>query len=607
MATNRAPKRKRKAAGREIVRREAFSHLKPVVFEGEEFPDYIGMAEGYVDAVIAGLVIENQFVVKAAKRYRQMRKAAQKAGNPFWWSPEHAIEVCAFAERCPATTGGILKLEPCQCWWLIAIFGFREPHPLDPDAPSVRWVKEAHLETGRKQGKSAIGAVIDLYCFLYEGEVASQILLGASSRSQAGAVFKPIHGILSKEPDLRDGFGLKVTSKEVRRPDDGAFITTISAIGRKEDSHNPHVAHLDEVHAISQALYAVMRSSLGNRANQLFLKTTTAGHFFAGPGYDQRLRIERVLNGEETADRLFAVIYTIDAEDLKSPFKWENIIKANPLLGVTKFEQAFRDEIEEAKNNPFVRGEFIVKTLNFYAQTSERAFQSADWEACADPEMKLVDYVGRKCFVGIDLASRDDMAAIALIFEHLTLEDTMAVFVEHFTPEQAPGFYDERVMAHYHQWREQGHLKVTPGAILDFSILEMRIIEIAATFDAEAVVFDEAQHVQLIAKLHTKGIEAGAVRATPANLAEPTKDFMARVRACKVRHDGNPVLKWNIMNVRVQGSELPRPAKDKTAPHLKIDGASAITHANVARLSRVRIKREEPETPADPKIRTLDD
>lgn len=445
---------------------------------------------------------------------------------------------------------------------------------------------------------SEIGAIIDVYCFLFEGEEGSQVLLGASSRAQARKVFDPIYKGLMAEDDLRSMFDLKVTTKEVRAPQTGGYITTVSSNGKKEDGHNPHVGHIDEVHAITDAFYEVMRSSLGARDSQLFLKTTTAGHYFAGPGYAQRLRIERVLNGEESADRLFAVIYTIDPADLKTPFKWENIVKSNPLLGVTKRSSAFEDDIEQARHNPFSRGEFIVKILNFYAQTNDRAIQSAEWDACRDGDLRLSDYLGRDGFVGVDLASRDDMAAIAIIFDHLSAPGALAVFVEHYVPAEAPGFYDDRVSAQYHQWAEAGVLRTTPGAVLDFDVIEARLLEIHAMISAHAVVFDEAQHTQMIAKLHRKGVEAGAIRATPANLAEPTKDMLALIRAGLFRHDGNPILRWNAMNTRIQGAELPRPAKDKTAWHMKIDGISALTHANVARLSRITIKKAGDDKPA---------
>lgn len=966
----RKPSKRAVEAGREVVRRKAFAHLPPVEFEGEEYPDYIGMADGYVDAVISGLVIENQFVIKAAKRYRKMRKAAEKRDNPYFWSPAHAVEVCAFAERWPMSTGGRLVIEPCQAWWLVAIFGFRE---ISEGGRNVRWVREAHLEMARKNGKaldldtpiptptgwatmrdlrvgdeviaidgsatrisatsevmtgrdcfevsfsngekivadadhlwvttarnlapgsahransglkyghgqptaarttrqifetlkygargdrnhslqmpqaadlaavelpidpyvlgywlgdgtsqctaltvgrgdldhvlkelkragywtritrtnsafrvafgrcdetgqplsrnsrqnlarimrslgalptkrippaylrgakqdrlallqglmdsdgtiggrsqcefvsksdgladdmcellaslgikfsrrlktpvcngkrlnsyvntiafsgyagdrepfrmarkkrrltaatsasrgntltiidvqpvasrpvkciaiehpsrqflcgrtmvpthnSEIGAIVDIYCFLFEGEEGSQVLLGASSKAQARKVFDPIYKGLQREEDLRMMFALKVTAKEIRQPQTGGYITTVSSIGRKEDGHNPHVGHIDEVHAISDAFYEVMRSSFGARDSQLFLKTTTAGHYFHGPGYAQRQRIERVLNEQESADRLFAVIYTIDPEDLKTPFKWSNIIKANPMLGVIKRDSAYIDDIEGARHNPFTRGEFIVKTLNFYAQTNERAIQSADWDKCKEEGLSLLDYVGQRCFGGIDLASRDDMTAIALIFEHKTVPGAVAVFVEHYCPAEAPGFYDDRVSALYEQWKEQGFLKTTPGGILDFDVIEKRIIELDLIFNGEAWVFDEAQHTQMISKLQKKNVEAGAIRATAVNLAEPTKDMLALIRDGKFRHDGNPILRWNALNVRIQGSELPRPAKDKAAAHMKIDGISAASHANTARLSRLTIKKPKEDKPPpnyDRIVRTL--
>lgn len=607
-----APQRKRKdkKPSRTSVHRSAFLHLPPVEFEGVAYPDYVSMADGYAEAVLAGRVPENQFVILACRRYRAMREHAKLPVNAYYWSPAHVTDVCAFIERLPQTKGerldeiempefedGTIILQPCQIWFVAAVFGFRE----DFRGRSVRWIREALYDVPRKSGKSTISAGIDLYCFLYEQEKGSDIRLGASNRGQAENVFQPIREILKFEAELQEMHGLRVTNKTVHKPD-GGHIIAVSALGSKEDGHQPHVVHLDELHAIKPALFEVMKSSLGARANQLFLQTTTAGHYAGGPAYEQRKRAERVLTGQEKADRFFPVIYTVDERFIESPLQWEAVVQANPMLDVTILSHAVKDAIEAARFNPISKSEFLTKRLNVYARGASFAVSPQDWARCANPKLRLESFMGRECWIGVDLSSHDDQTAIALIFElrEKAEKDLLAVFAEHFLPEESPAFFHERMADQLFEWQKKKLLTVTDGPLVDYSLVQSRIEMFCEVFDVQAVVFDFAHSIRMIGDLQKKGIKAGMIRATAAEMSEPTKDLVIRARHGKLRHNGNPVLAWNAQNTCLTPGDLWRPIKDKTAPHLKIDGFSAACHANVARLGRVAAKMPKEETPFDP-------
>lgn len=599
--------RRRKPTDRDAVLRSAFD-LPPRALEldGKEelFPDYVGMALGYVDAVLAGRVPENKFIILACRRFREMYDAALSGKAEYFWDERPVIACCEFLENLPqvqgaARAGDRLVLQPWQMWVVAAIFGFRQV----VFGKSVRWTVEAFLDIPRKSGKSALTAGIDLYIFLYEDEVGSEIYLGATSRPQAAKVFHPFRRILLDEPDLVERFGLKVTLKEVRKPD-GGFVTTVSAIGRKEDGHNPHVAHIDELHAVPQALHDVMDSAMGARANQLFLKTTTAGTKASGPAYAERKRAERVLRGQEKAPRYFCAIWTIDPEDQKVPLTWENVVKANPMLAVTISAQKVREDMEGARFSPSKKAEFVVKRLNVYAQGAAHAISPQEWADCRDPKLKLEAFKGRRAWVGADLSSHDDQTAVGIEFED---GDDLVVFAWHFIPAESPAFDNQDVVDQLRAWVADGFLTEFEGPLVDLDATEAFIEWLCRQFDVEAVVFDRAHSVQMAASLIKKGIKAGIIAANSVEMAEPTKDLIARARHRRLRHNGNPVLAWNAQNTCVTPGDLPRPVKDRTAPHLKIDGFSAITHANVARLGRAVPKMPDDKPPFDPNrvVRTL--
>jgi phage terminase large subunit-like protein len=90
-------------------------------------------------------------------------------------------------------------------------------------------------------------------------------------------------------------------------------------------------------------------------------------------------------------------------------------LKANPNLGVSLTWQYLREQVEEAKGMPTKQN--IVRRLNFceWTEADVRWIDRDVWAACGT----FVDETalhGRTCYAGLDLASSQDIAALALVF-----------------------------------------------------------------------------------------------------------------------------------------------------------------------------------------------
>ena len=87
-------------------------------------------------------------------------------------------------------------------------------------------------------------------------------------------------------------------------------------IGNPGDGASPHCAIVDEYHEHdSPRLYDTMITGMGARRQPLIIVITTAGFNLGGPCYDMRLRAGKVLDRTLQDEELFAIVYTIDAED----------------------------------------------------------------------------------------------------------------------------------------------------------------------------------------------------------------------------------------------------------------------------------------------------
>lgn len=561
--------------------------------------DYAAIALAYAKAAVADKKQRTycKFVRQAAQRHLDDLKRSRTKDFPFRFDEWHAGDVCDFIEKLPHIEGQWetpnLTLEPVQIFILAVVFGWRDK------ATGLRRFTDVYIEMARKGAKSTLTAGVVLYCACCEAEPGPLILIGATTGAQALKVFKPARLMAARSPALQEAFGLQVWAKSITIADNAGEIQTINSKGSTQDGHNPHMAVLDELHAHKdRALFDVIQSADGSRRNPLYWKITTAGFFLQGVCFEQRTYAAKVLAGAIEANHFFAIIFTLDeAQDFTpertagdDPYDERNWIKANPLMPVTPSLAAMRRLAIAAKASPGSEGEFFTKRLNKWMGAASAWLNVTQWIACADPDLTLDDFRGLDCYLGGDLSNVDDLSA--LILAALDADDRLLVKPFFYCPEARllrNEASTKQVTELYRQWAKDGHLTTTEGDFIDHRVIEQQIRFLKDELAVHKTTFDQWNSgLAMASRLNEDfddGGEAFAVQMAKnaKNATDPARAIEARVKAGpgRLRHDGNPVMKWMIGNAvvdrRVDGSLLPK--KETPNSPNKIDGVDGMINA----------------------------
>src|SRR6185312_10082685 len=117
------------------------------------------------------------------------------------------------------------------------------------------------------------------------------------------------------------------------------------------------------------------------------------------------------LEGTQDDDRLFALIHTIDPE--MTPGMKGRGSKPTPL---GPGGDAVRAIMRQARSNSAQEAAARTRHLNIWVGADEALFSLRAWQEATDTSLSLDDFEGQECHLGLDLASRTDLAAMALVF-----------------------------------------------------------------------------------------------------------------------------------------------------------------------------------------------
>jgi phage terminase large subunit-like protein len=548
----------------------------------EHARDYAGIAEDYAKDVVGRRVVACKWVRLACKRHLDDVRRSRK-GWDFHFDRWHADDVCDFVEKLPHVEGvwdtPTIRLEPPQVFILAVIFGWRRR--LD----GLRRFSSVYIEMARKGAKSTLTAGVALYCLCCEGEPGAQIIVGATTGEQAGKVFNPAKRMVEKTAALREAFGLEAWARSVTCAASGGFIQPINAKGKTQDGWNPHVGILDELHAHpDRSLFDVITSAFGARRNPLRWVITTAGYNTNGVCYEQRTYVAKILEGVVEADHYFGIVFSVDEAD--DPFDERAWIKANPMLGVTPTLKSMQTEAADAKASPAAEGEFKTKRLNLWLNASGAWLSVPQWKACADPALSWDDFDGLDCWIGGDLADKDDITA--LVLAAFDAEQRLIFKPVFWLPDAVMQI--RRQAEVYAPWTkgDEPALRLTPGDWVDHNAVEEQVEAWLARYAVRKITFDQFAAAQAMAsRINEKhgGNDPLAVilHKKASAVTDPAKELEARVKGgpSRLRHDDNPVMNWMASNVVVarRRDETLLPIKESQMSPNKIDGIDAVINA----------------------------
>jgi phage terminase large subunit-like protein len=494
---------------------------------------------------------------------------------PYVFDAERANRAVRFMELLPHTKGKWsakkerLVLRPWQCFIECNIFGWVHKET------GLRRFRLVYEEEPRKNGKSIRLAARGLYLFAADGEAGAEVYSGATTEKQAHEIYLPAYLMAQRTPGLRERFGIE-QSGNPKNPGPMYVLEDLSRfeamVGKPGDGASPHAALVDEYHEhATDHMVDAMLTGMGAREQPLLSIITTAGTNLAGPCYEMRRDVVRILEGQADDERVFGIIYGIDETD-----EWDSpasLIKANPNYGVSVFPDFLLAQLDQARRSASKQNAFRTKHLNQWVGARVAWLNMLAWQR-QKRELEIEDFAGCPCWVAGDLASKKDLAALVLLFYK---NGSYYVIPRFYAPEVAA---EEN--AKYRDFATSGHLTLTPGTMTDYAFIEAEVLDIARRTMLQDVRFDDWQANYLITRLQNTSIPVVDYNQTVKNMSEPMKEVEARVLSRTLFHDGNPVMTMCMGNVaaKVDAKQNIYPRKEsETDPNCKIDGAVALIMA----------------------------
>jgi phage terminase large subunit-like protein len=467
----------------------------------------------------------------------------------------------------------------------------------------VRRYTRATIVMARKNGKSALLSGIALYMLVGDAELSAEVYGAAANTRQAGKVFEPAVKMVRKSPVLAKRLTHIKNARRLVDEQTGSHYEVIPADADAELGHNPHCFILDEV--LSQpddTLWKAMRTAAGARCQPLMIAITTETSDQVSFGAEFIDEADRVMEDPARAPHHFAYVRKMPrtVEELEriwrlfparpelpvstDPWDERNWAWPNPALGAFLSITSLREEADEARANVSAENGFRQFRLNQRVSQVTRWIGMDLWDSGAGEVAPTPDWVaarleGGRCWAGLDLSSKLDLTAWALLF------GGGEVLWRFWAPESTLPRLDEHTGGQFSQWARDGWITLTDGDTIDYDQIyddveadhhRFRIVEV--TYDKWS---GEPVRQEVVKRTRLKMIESDTtyLRMTP-----PMAELMRRLKARELAHFANPVARWMADSIEKKSPaddpDRQRPVKpDRDKSGKRIDGMVALLFA----------------------------
>jgi phage terminase large subunit-like protein len=193
---------------------------------------------------------------------------------------------------------------------------------------------------------------------------------------------------------------------------------------------------------------------------------------------------------------------------------------------------------------------------------------------------------GRKCCGGLDLSLKLDMTAFVMVWA--PGEDGIYdILCKFYCPEEGIIKRSQVDRVNYDIWEKQGFLTATPGETVDYGFIEKDISDRIQKYHISEIGFDPWKATSTYNRIMEEfnptndpnGFQMVEVRQGAKSFHEPAQDLLVNVVNGKIRHGGNPILRWNMDNLVMRADANENLAPDKAKAVERIDGAVALLMA----------------------------
>lgn len=465
--------------------------------------------------------------------------------------------------------GKPIKLAPFQEAFFYSVF----------DNPAV--TRRAYLSKSRKNAKTA-GIALILICYLVGPEARPNVQLasGALSRDQASVVFRYARQMIEASPDVAPLVRVVPSSKMLIGLPLGTEYRALSADGKTNHGGSPLLAILDEsgqVKGPHSDFIEAIETSQGAHENPLLIVISTQA------ASDADWFSIQLDDAERSQDpRIVSHLYTTDTElEMDDAAGWA---QSNPALGLFLNQQELIDGAIKAKRMPTSEATFRWLHLNQRVAAHNPFVSVGVWKANGAEARPLQEC--KRVVGGLDLSSSRDLTAFVLV--GVDDDDVHHIYTYAWTPAQ--GLYDrcKTDRQPYDVWVNQGLLRTTPGATVDYDHVAAQIMEIVEDLEKlDTIAFDRWRIDLFKQALIRQGGTALAEKLVP--MGQGFKDSSICLEALegvllndRGRHGNNPVLTMAAANAIVTKDAAGGRKFDKSKATGRIDPMVALAMAEGA-------------------------
>lgn len=564
----------------------------------------------YASGVKSGEIITGQFIKLAVDRFYNWIENAEADG--FYLDHEAGMRIINFFPKFINHTKGAKAGTPFELalfqkftWYNIFAWKNKETR--------LRRIKTVYDKRAKKNGKSAEMAAAALYIMADDNEQEAEIYVGATKEDQAKICWSQAKQFIESplSNPLLKILGFSTRLKEIRFSMTSSKMMPLGGDSKTQDGINSHFSIIDEYHAHKDdSVKENLESSSVQRSQPLTYHITTAGNNIKSACYEYESVCKDVLKGtKKQNDSLWIMIHEMDEDD-----DWqnsENWIKANPLLNQGLLMDRLKDEFNKSILQASKQNNFKTKHLNLWVDAPEVWITDEIWMRNND-KVKLQNFIKYGCAGGLDLSTTTDLTALAFLTnpDEDGFQDLL-VFV--FCPKESIDKRSREDRVPYRYWSELKQrdfieipkelkpnfkhlskkatiLKATAGNVVDYNIIEDYIKKYFNSLNCEGILYDRMNSTQLVTNSEQNGVNMIQFAQTISYYSFPTKEFEKLALSGKLRHGGNPILRWCLTGcgVLIDTNENMRISKKHSTKRIDPLIASVMAEAGV-------LNKEEPE------------
>ena len=531
--------------------------------------------EQYARDVLDGKVLAGELVKLACQRHLRDLDTAGERGLVWQWDGvnggKHAVDFFQFLKQSKGVWANTpIKLAPWQVFRIGSVFGWKRED-------GTRRFREAWNEVPRKNGKTTEAAGVGNKLAFFDGEPGAEVYATATKRDQAKICWAEAKWQIDHAPvSMKKLIDRRVSN--MSRLDMAQKFEPLGADKDGTDGLNPHGLIEDEIHAWKDRDYLdKLDTAMGARAQPLKWIITTAGSVESTLYLEGRDYAVKVLQGVFDDDSLFAYIACAD-----DPDDWDSDHQsaiANPNLGLSVNLDYLQSQRAKARGIPARVSAYKRYHLNIIQQATEGWFDMTTWEH----QMARRELEPGLCYAGLDMSSTTDLTSLVLVFP----DDDGGVDVLPFfwCPEGTILRRSREDNVPYESWVAEEFVEAIPGDVIDYDFVEQRVLQICNEYGVQELQVDPWGNPQLRQHLADAGLNVIDCPQNVSRLSAPSKHLEMLVKQGRLRHDGNPVLKWMASNVVIRSDPNDNIKPDKLKSSDRIDGIVALVMAVNAVLS----------------------